>query len=315
MTARSPVGPLPRNLKGALWMVGSGVSFTLMISLIKQLSAYSPPQIMFFSQAIVALGLLPAVVRHPRVLVPRQFSILMLRAMTTVGGMWLSYISVQSLPLADANALSFTRVLWMVALASLFFGEALTALRVLTLVAGFAGVVLVADPTGGVSLGWGHVAGVGSALLLALSILTIKILGKHHGTLGQLVWGAWMGMVLSFPLAVSHWQWPPLHDLALIAVLGLSSIVTQTCYIKGMIIGDTTAMAPIDYLRLVFAILTGIVFFNEFPTVWTFAGGGLIVASTLSVTLWEASRERRAMAAAAAAQDTDAADGGNGGAT
>ncbi len=36
-----------------------------------------------------------------------------------------------------------------------------------------------------------------------------------------------------------------------------------------------------EYVRLLYAIFIGIVFFTEIPTLWTLGGAGIIVASTL----------------------------------
>jgi drug/metabolite transporter (DMT)-like permease len=54
-----------------------------------------------------------------------------------------------------------------------------------------------------------------------------------------------------------------------------------------MSLGDASAMAPIDYTRLIFAAVIGYAVFNEIPTVWTWAGAGVVVASTLFITLRE----------------------------
>ncbi len=40
-------------------------------------------------------------------------------------------------------------------------------------------------------------------------------------------------------------------------VLGILGLVNQACDIKGMAEGDAMVMAPIDYTRLVFAIILG----------------------------------------------------------
>lgn len=288
------VSLLTPNARGALWMVGSAVCFTAMTSLVKLLVAYSPATTMFLSQIPVMIGIIPFFLRNPRVVIPRRFPLLMGRSLTTVGGAWLSYHAFQHLPLADANALSFTRALWMVPLAAVLLGERVTVLRVAALAVGFLGVILVANPMGGGEIfDLAHGSAIGSAMLLALTVISVKVLGRQHGTFSLLWWGTVLGLVLSFPLALAGWRWPTPYDALLIGVLGLCSLGAQVCYIKGMLIGDATAMAPIDYLRLVFAIASGIVFFGEFPTFWTLAGGGLIIVSTLSVTVWEAVAGRR----------------------
>jgi len=60
--------------------------------------------------------------------------------------------------------------------------------------------------------------------------------------------------------------------------------VTQACYIRGMAVGDAAAMAPVDYIRLVFSVMAGFVLFHELPGIWTLIGAGIVVVSTLFIT-------------------------------
>ena len=64
--------------------------------------------------------------------------------------------------------------------------------------------------------------------------------------------------------------------------------------------GNAVVLAPIDYVRLIFAVIIGVFFFSEVPTLWMFAGGALIVGSTLYITLSEALPARRQARTAAA---------------
>jgi drug/metabolite transporter (DMT)-like permease len=108
-----------------------------------------------------------------------------------------------------------------------------------------------------------------------------------------LVWAATLGLVFSLPGAFLTWRWPAPVDLVLLALMGVIGTATQWFYIKGMQIGDAAAMAPIDYTRLLFAAAAGFVLFHEVPTVWTLAGAGIVVASTLFITWREAQLARQ----------------------
>jgi drug/metabolite transporter (DMT)-like permease len=55
-------------------------------------------------------------------------------------------------------------------------------------------------------------------------------------------------------------------------------------------------MAPVDYIRLVFAAAVGFFLFAEIPTVWTILGAAVVVASTLFITWREHAASRRAAA-------------------
>jgi len=51
-----------------------------------------------------------------------------------------------------------------------------------------------------------------------------------------------------------------------------------------MVLADASAVAPLHYVRLLWAIAIGFVVFSHVPDAWTLAGGGLIVASGIYVT-------------------------------
>jgi drug/metabolite transporter (DMT)-like permease len=122
---------------------------------------------------------------------------------------------------------------------------------------------------------------------------------RDHSPTVLLVWSATLGLVFGLPGALFVWRWPELPDLGLLALMGVMGTVTQACYIKGMSIGDAAAMAPIDYIRLVFTALAGFALFHEVPTVWTLAGAAVVVASTLLITFREQQLSRAAKAAMA----------------
>jgi drug/metabolite transporter (DMT)-like permease len=49
-------------------------------------------------------------------------------------------------------------------------------------------------------------------------------------------------------------------------------------------------LVPLDYSRIVYSAVLGFLLFGELPGVWSFAGMGLIVASSLYLVLTEKRR-------------------------
>jgi drug/metabolite transporter (DMT)-like permease len=103
-----------------------------------------------------------------------------------------------------------------------------------------------------------------------------------------MAWSAVLGFVLAIPPALFVWRWPSLRDFALLCAMGVLGTITQACYINGMAEGDAAAMAPIDYTRLVFAVILGYVLFHDIPNAMTMLGAGIVMASTIYITLREA---------------------------
>jgi drug/metabolite transporter (DMT)-like permease len=292
---------LTPNLRGALWMVGSAISFTAMTTLIKYLGADYPASLQtFYRQAAGLLILAPLIIRDwRRAFYTTRPLILLFRSGAGTLGTILSFYAYQKLPLADANGLSFTRSLWLTPLAFFMLGETLGPLRIGATLVGFAGVLLMLTPSGHTAVGWAQGAALASAFLLALTVAGMKVMTRDHSAFTILVYAAVLGVVFATPPALFVWRWPGPIDLILLAVMGVLGVVTQACYIKGIQIGDAAAMAPIDYTRLVFAVGAGFVLFREVPSPRTLAGAVIVIASTLYMTWREHQTAQRAIAQAA----------------
>ena len=65
------------------------------------------------------------------------------------------------------------------------------------------------------------------------------------------------------------------------AAIGILSAIWQLCNIYGFRAAEVSATAPLDYTRLIWAILFGIVVFGEWPGVNVYAGAVIIVSAGL----------------------------------
>ncbi|MCR5878068.1 DMT family transporter [Phenylobacterium sp. J367] len=279
-------------------MLASAATFAVMTTLIKFLGDDYPAALQtFYRQAAGLVVLAPIIIRHRgAAFATHRPGILIFRALAGTIGMILSFYAFQKMPLADANALSFTRTLWLVPLAALVVREKVGPLRIGAAVFGFIGVVVMIRPSvgGDFAIGLPALAMLASAFLFAFTVTGMKVLTRDHSTTVILVWSAVLGFVLSIPGAIFTWRLPTLPDFLLLAAMGAIATANQACYIKGMSLGDAGAMAPIDYTRLVFTAAIGFFVFHEVPGAWTLAGAAIVVASTLFITLREQQLARSA---------------------
>lgn len=269
-------------------MLASAVTFTIMTTLIKYLGAdYSAALQTFYRQAAGLLVLAPVIVRHrSAAFATTRPGILIFRASAGTIGMIASFYAYQKMPLADANALSFTRTLWMVPLAALILRERIGPPRIAAAVVGFAGVLLMVRPGAGgqFAMGVPALAMLAASFLFTFTVIGMKVMTRDHAPMVLLVWSAVLGAVFAIPGALIDWRWPSPRDLGLLAAMGAIATLNQWCYIKGMQEGDAAAMAPLDYTRLVFAAAAGFLLFHELPGVWTMAGAAVVVGATAFIT-------------------------------
>ncbi len=280
---------LPRNARGALWMLASAISFSVMTMLIKFLGEDYPAALQaFYRQAFGLIVMLPIILHDPSgTLRTTRPGILLFRSLAGTVGMILSFYAYQKMPLADANALSFTRTLWLVPLAAFVLKESVGPRRIAATAVGFLGAMLMLQPAAQGAMGAPAMAALASSLLFALTVTGLKFMTRDHTTTTLLAWSSVLGFVLCIPPALFVWSWPSATDLLLLAALGVLGTVTQACYIKGMTEGDAAVMAPVDYTRLVFAIILGYLLFGDVPSVLTMTGAVVIIAATLYITIRE----------------------------
>ncbi len=279
---RAGFDDLPADTRGALWLLVSAVIFTAMTLMIKLLRGYPPSVQALYSQTAGLILFLPLILRS-RGAVLRLSGIWMQlgRSLFAALGVTLSYYAIQRLPLAEANAISFTRGLWIGPLAALVLRDRVSCGTWLALAIGFGGVLLIARPSTATSIGWAHIAAIASAFLLALSVTGIKLLTRRNSVATIMVWSSILGVMLLLPFAFDRWRWPTGMDFALLALLGTLSVGTTATYIHGMSLGDAAKLASVDYVRLPMAIATGYVAFGDVPGPWTIVGSAVIVTTAI----------------------------------
>ncbi|WP_027257329.1 DMT family transporter [Leisingera aquimarina] len=215
------------------------------------------------------------------------------------------------LPLADAMPLYYTAPLFVVIFAGPFLGETV-GLRVwFAVVAGFIGVVLVAQPSAdGVEPAM--VLAIISAIAYSAQILLTRLLGSSESALSMtfyltlmfvlfsgltgLVFGSgWMDQ-FDHPSAAylfRAWSVPNLFQAGLFLALGLTGTIGFYCISQAYRYGHASQMAPFEYSSLPFAVLWGWLFWGALPNVSTMLGSVLIVGGGLFIVYSEIRTSRK----------------------
>lgn len=277
-----------RNLEGALWMIASGIVFSAQGAIVKLLGMRLDSfEIAFFRCVFGLLVVLPFVFRGGTALfLTGRPGLHVMRALVGVSGMFCGMYALTRLPLADATAISFAKPLFAVVLAATFLGELVGWRRWTATAAGFVGVVVIVRP-GTQTFELAHVAALLGAFLVADVIVLVK---KLQGSEKNATIMAYFGIVTSIASlgpALLVWQTPTWTELALLAGIGASASSGQWMALKAFRAAEASAVVPYDYLRLVFAILYGWLFFAEMPDGWTLAGSAILIGATLYIAYRE----------------------------
>ncbi len=279
---------LPAALKGSFWMLGSALLFVVMASLVKFLGqGMHPVQVAFFRSLTGLFIIVPLIARSGmggfKTTRPRLH---LARGICGSLGMMCGFYAFTYLPLADATAISFARALFLVPLAIVILSEVVGLRRWAATLVGFLGVLIILRPSG--STDPAALVAVAHALFVALALTCVKLLSRTDQALTLLLYSGLIGTVMTAIPTVLLWHPPTLEEYLLLGLMGLVGLAAHNCLVRAYAEADATALAPLDYTRLLFATAAGFLFFADIPDLWTILGAAIIVASTLYITIREA---------------------------
>jgi drug/metabolite transporter (DMT)-like permease len=290
---------LTGNIRGMLWLILSGLFFTVFLVLAKQLSSSQDPLVLAFWRSFVGLLVtLPIIVhRGFGILKITRPRIVFLRSLCGTAAFIASMYAISDvyeLPLSQFNALSFSRALFITLLAALFLREQVGHWRWGAVLVGFCGILVMLLPSGDQPDAFVINPGVALALLSALgfagAIIMVKSLSATHSTMTLLIWANLLSSILLAPFLFARFDMPMGTEWGWLTAMSLAGVIGQYCYIRAMTVGDASFLAPVDYLRLPMAALADWVIFKALPENNVWYGTAIIVAAALLITL----RERKA---------------------
>ncbi|MFC0340049.1 DMT family transporter [Paracoccus niistensis] len=286
MTATSPLNTseATANLRAALLMVGAMATFAVEDAAIKALTMRLP-----VGQVLVTLGLLGMAVFW--VLLRRAGGRLFTRALLipavllrnggeAVGAVGLT-LALALTDLASASAILQALPLALVMGSALFLKEKVGWRRWAAILVGFAGVLLIIRPGAAGFQPQSALALVGVVGLAARDLATRRMPARVPSH--QLSASAFAALVPA-GLALAWVQGTPMLVPTQPEALGFLICMAFSVLGYAMMVGATRAgeaslIAPLRYVRLIFALLIAVAVFGERPDAATLAGAALIVGS------------------------------------
>lgn len=215
-----------------------------------------------------------------------------LRAIYGTIGMLLNFGAVILLPLAEATTMNFTAPIWAVILATLLLKERPGVWRWSAVLAGFIGIVLIAQPGSGHIPLFGAAVALGGAFMIALISIQIADLNRTDKPLSIVFYFALFSTpvtALSLPFVMQP------HDATawwLLAGIGVSGVIGQLLLTAALRFGKIASVIVMDYSALFWAILYGWFLFDMLPPASTWIGAPLIIAAGITIA-WREHRLRR----------------------
>lgn len=268
-------------------LVGIGLAlvstalFTVVGVLVRTLSeTVSPFQILFFRQLVFVTLLLPAIFRLGGGLFrPDRFKLHLLRITGAFIALYFGFVAYAHLPFATATALGFTQVLFVAFISKLFLAEEVSRSRMLTILLGFVGVIVVVQPEQA-SFNYVLVALCG-ALGAAVAVVCVRKMAKQESRAVLLSYQAiFVGMIALVP-SLLDWYWPSTRELGLLICVGAISSFAQFIGVTAYQWAEANIVANVEYAKIIYSLILGYLLFNEVPNGLAISGGILILISAV----------------------------------
>lgn len=278
---------------GALLLILAWVLFTAEMVIVRGLaSQLSVVQIGFVRLAVQLLAFLPFIIWRPKVLLgTKRLRVHLLRAGCSALVMPIYYFAFAILPFAVVTTVTFTQALFLVVLAGLIAKEKIGRRRWLATAVGFLGVVVIMRP-GMATFEPMILFVLVGALIAAFLMLLTRQLGQSESALTIMTYVCLFGTLFLTLPAWFVWRPPDPTAWRLLLLAAVIGTVGQFLFVYAFKCAEASALAPIDYVRLIFAVIVGYWLYNEIPDHWTWIGALIIIGSALTVTRLEQRAER-----------------------
>jgi len=271
---------LPGNVRGSIWLMGASLLFAIMAAGVKFVGQRIPVlEILFFRQLFVIMILTPKIASNfPGIFITPRWRMHLARVCCSFVAMSTGFTAIVHMQLAEATAISFSRGFFTTILAVLVLHEIVGPRRWGATAVGFIGVLIIVRPSPE-NLNEYAWLGLISAVFVAVIMVLTRILSQKDPPTTIMAYQSLLLTGVLAPPAYYYWILPTFEELALMAGIGGVMAVAQYANIKAYQNGETTAIQPMEYGRLLFAGFLGYVLFQEIPSAWAAAGSVVIIAA------------------------------------
>jgi drug/metabolite transporter (DMT)-like permease len=276
-------------IRGPLFMVIATGSYVVNDTLMKLATAGLPPY-----EVLMLRGLWAAAFGLPMVFAlgyGRQLALMfegrvLTRNLFETAGILSYVVALANMPIADSSALGQLTPILVLLGTAILFRERIGGIRMALIGLGFTGAIMVAQP---------DMEGISIFALLAIAN---AVFGAARDVAGRRVGAEVPGMIVAISAVVvvligaviAHFSFettvmPEASHLALLAGAGFFLIFGHFFIFMAYRTGPTGVVAPFYYTFSVWAVLSGLVVFGEFPNALAVMGIVLVIASGLVIVM------------------------------
>ena len=280
------------NIKAILLTVSGSFFAVLMESLIRSAQYDSNVYTIGFLRFLFGLIIIfPYLIKKK--FIPyktKNFKFYFIRGLFNLPMMILGFGALVYVPFEQFKALHFLSPIIVVLLSFIIFREKVYMYRILALVIGFIGMLIIVRP-GIVDFNIGTIMILISLTFWSLIIIVSKFVSKDDSPITMVTYQYTLMTFFALPLAIYFWQMPSLQSLIFVFIGAISGTILHLSLALSYKYAELSVTQPVWFSGLIFGSAFGFFVFNETPDVWTWIGGIVVFSSVLLITYNERSKD------------------------
>ncbi|MEQ6249021.1 DMT family transporter [Sulfitobacter sp. HNIBRBA3233] len=285
------------NVTGALFMMASMVAFVCNDSFLRLTGGDIPLFQLIFIRSVLGSLLIFVLAYAMGALKGRLTAadrrIVVLRGLAEILTAYFFLNALFEMPLGNLNAIMQVVPLTVTLGAALVYREPVGWRRMLAILIGLGGVLIIIRPgPDGFNL-WSLYALAAVVGVTVRDLLTRRLSASAPGL--KVTLGTSLAMMTAAGLASTTQAWVPVSSGNAALIVGSAGFVCAGYFfsIQVMRTGDVSFIAPFRYTGLVVAMIVGYLVFSEVPTVLTLVGAGIVIATGVFTFYRERQLSRR----------------------
>ena len=282
------------TIQAAIWMTGTIVSFSAMAVSGREISfELDTFEIMMYRSIIglIIVLLLAKLFKTHREISTQNLSLHFFRNLSHFTGQNLWFYALTLIPFAQLFAFEFSVPLWVMLAAPFLLGERLTNIRIISILVGFIGILIVTRPWLA-GLAPGIIPAALCAIGFACSIIFTKQLTQKVNITCILFWLTSMQLLMAVICAGydGDISLPSSANFIWIIIIGTGGLLAHFCITKALQLAPATVVTPIDFCRLPVIAAIGYVFYNEALDIFII-GGAIIIFIANYINIWSETKK------------------------
>ncbi|WP_413677776.1 DMT family transporter [Prochlorococcus sp. MIT 0916] len=278
---------LDKNLKGIKFLIGSGLSFSLMSVCVKAIGEKIPVSELVFARATISI-IITRFFLYKNKINPwgYQKRLLIIRGLLGTVALFCIFKALTILPIATATVIQYIYPTFTVICAYIILKELIFRRIVYSIIIGWIGILLVSQPELTTNndiqeIILAIIIAILGALMTSLAYICVRKLSSTEHPLVIIYYFPLVSIPLSIPFIINDFVLPIGTDWLWIIGIGIFTQIGQLCITEGLRLLPAGQATSLNYSQVIFASIWGVLIFGETITSSIYLGGFCVLISTI----------------------------------